>query len=72
MDEVFSQEITNTEIRMEIENLTTPSLSGDDIVAFFQTLNQLHGLCQHPVDNYTKTQQRQCVLQSDYVVATLL
>lgn len=56
MDEVFGQKITDTDIWMEIEKLIALGSLDEDTTAFFQTLDQLHGLCQHSVDDYTKIQ----------------
>ena len=63
MTEVFGQQVTEHEIRAEIEAHTRPNSSGPDTIAFLQILDQLYGLCKHPVDKFTQIQQLQRALR---------
>ena len=54
MIEVFGQQVTDHEIRSEIEFHMRPNSSGPDTIAFLQIRDQLYGLCKHPVDEFTK------------------
>ena len=56
LTEVFGQQVTEHEIRAEIETHTRPNSSGPDTIAFIQVLDQLYGLCKHPVDEFTRIQ----------------
>ena len=57
MTEVFGQQVTEHKIRAEIEAHTRPNSSSPDIISFIQILDQLYGLCKHPVDEFTRIQQ---------------
>ena len=72
MTEVFGQQVTEHEIRAEIETHTRPNSSGPDTIAFIQVLDQLYGLCKHPVDEFTRIQQLQRALRPDLSRATQL
>ena len=72
MTEVFGQQVTEHEIRAEIEAHTRPNSSGPDTIAFLQILDQLYGLCKHPVDEFTRIQQLQRALRQDLARATQL
>ena len=72
MIEVFGQQVTDHEIRSEIESHMSPNSSGRDTIAFLQILDQLYGLCKHPVDEFTRIQQLQRALRLDLARATQL
>ena len=72
MTEVFGQQVTEHEIRAEIEAHMRPNSSGLDTIAFLQILDQLYGLCKHPVDEFTRIQQLQRALRQDLARATQL
>ena len=72
MTEVFGQQVTEHEIRAEIETHTRLNSSGPDTISFIQVLDQLYGLCKHPVDEFTWIQQLQRALQPDLSRATQL
>ena len=72
MTEVFGQQVTEHEIRAEIEAHTRPNSSGPYTISFIQILDQLYGLCKHPVDEFTKIQQLQRALRQDLARATQL
>ena len=56
MTEIFGQQVTEHEIRAEIEAHTRPNSSAPDTISFIQILDQLYGLCKHPVDEFTRIQ----------------
>ena len=64
--------MTKHEIRAEIEAHTRPNSSGPDTISFIQILDQLYGLCKHPVDEFTRIQQLQRVLRQDLTRTTQL
>ena len=72
MTAVFGQQVTEHEIRAEIEAHTRPNSSGPNIIAFLQILDQLYGLCKHPVDEFTRIQRLQRALRQDLARATQL
>ena len=72
MTEVFGQQLIEHEIRAEIEAHTRPNSSGPDTISFIQILDQLYGLCKHPVDEFTRIQQLQRALRQDLATATQL
>ena len=72
MTDAYGHQVTDHDIRLEIENLTRPSSSGSDTIAFLQVLDQLYGPCKHPVDEFTKIQQLQRALRGDLARATQL
>ena len=65
MTEVFGQQVTEHKIRAEIETHTRPNSSGPDTISFIQVLDQLYGLCKHPVDEFKRIQQLQRALRPD-------
>ena len=72
MTKDFGQQVTEHEIRAEIETHTKPSSFGPDTISFIQVLDQLYGLCKHPVDEFTRIQQLQRALRPDLSRATQL
>ena len=56
MTDIYGHQVTDHHIRQEIETLTRPNSLGPDTISFLQVLDQLYGLCKHPVDEYTKIQ----------------
>ena len=72
MTDIYGHQVTDHDIKVEIDSLTKPNSSGPDTVSFLQVLDQLYGLCKHPVDEYTKIQQLQTALRGDLSRATQL
>ena len=72
MTEVFVQQVTEHEIRAQIEADTRPNSSGPDTIFFLQILDQLYDLCKHHVDEFTRIQQLQRALRQDLARATQL
>ena len=72
MTEVFSQQVSEHEIRAEIKAHTRPNSSSPDTISILQILDQLYGLCKHLVDEFTRIQQLQRVLRQDLARATQL
>ena len=59
MTDIYGHQVTDHDIRLEIDALTQPNNSKTDTVLFLQVVDQLYGLCKHLVDEFTKIQQLQ-------------